>query len=97
MGLVLKNIGFALDDFSETEKTEVPFEVQFGISKRLAKSPLRFTFTAENLQRWDLTYQDPRELNQIDPLTGELILIEDPNFFDKLEVAHDLRNRILTW
>ena len=86
MGLVLKNIGVTLSDYTETEETELPFEVQFGISKRLAKSPLRFTFTAENLQRWDLTYQDPQELNQIDPLTGELILIEDPDFFDKLKL-----------
>ncbi len=86
MGLVLKNVGFALSDFSESEETKVPFELQFGISKRLAQSPLRFTFTAENLQRWDLTFQDPSELNQIDPLTGELILIQEPNFFDKLKL-----------
>lgn len=84
MGFVLKNIGFALSNYSESEETEVPFEVQFGISKRLAKSPLRFSLTLENLQQWDLTYQDPDELDQIDPLTGEVIIIEDPSFFDKL-------------
>ncbi|NND77830.1 MAG: type IX secretion system protein PorQ [Flavobacteriales bacterium] len=84
MGFVLKNIGFALSDLSENEETEVPFEVQFGITKRLAKSPLRFSLTLENLQQWDLTYQDPSELNQIDPLTGEIIIIEDPSFLDKL-------------
>lgn len=84
MGFVLKNIGFGLSDYSESEETEIPFEVQFGISKRLARSPLRFSLTFENLQQWDLTYQDPNELNQIDPLTGELIIPEDPNFIDKL-------------
>lgn len=84
MGFVLKNIGVVLDDYSDNEETEVPFEIQFGMSKRLAKSPLRFTLTLENLQQWDLTYQDPSELNQIDPLTGEVIPPDDPNFWDKL-------------
>lgn len=86
MGLVLKNMGVVLDEYSDNESLKLPFDIQFGVSKRLAKSPLRFTFTADNLQRWDLTYEDPRELNQIDPLTGELILIEEPNFFDKLKL-----------
>ena len=84
MGLVMKNIGVVLDDYSDNEETVIPFEIQYGISKRLAKSPLRFTLTLENLQQWDLTYQDPDELNQIDPLTGEIIPPDDPNFWDKL-------------
>lgn len=56
IGLVLKNIGSQISTYSGTRE-KVPFEIQAGISQRLAHAPFRFNITFQNLERWDLTYR----------------------------------------
>ena len=56
--LVFRNIGRQITTFY-SEREPLPFEVVFGISKKLINAPLRFSFVAHNLQRFDLTYEDP--------------------------------------
>jgi hypothetical protein len=47
--------------------------MQFGVSKRLEHVPFRFMVVYDNIQKWDLTYDDPIDLDgNIDPITGEL-------------------------
>jgi hypothetical protein len=36
----------------------LPFDVQLGITKKLAKAPLQFSLTAHHLQRFDILYND---------------------------------------
>lgn len=57
--LVIKNIGAQLKKYDASiQKEELPFDVQIGITKRLAKAPLQFSLTAHHLQRFDILYND---------------------------------------
>jgi len=58
-GLVARNIGRQVAHFRENNSEALPFDLVFGISKKLANAPLRFSFVAHNLHRYDLTYQSP--------------------------------------
>jgi hypothetical protein len=69
--LVIRNAGTQLKHYDNEEKEKIPFEVQAGISKQLAKAPFRFSLIGQQLQTFDLSYKDPN-LNGIDPLTGEV-------------------------
>lgn len=54
---VAKNMGAQLKTYA-TEKEDLPFDLQVGITKRLAKAPLGFSLTAQHLHRFDLAYSD---------------------------------------
>lgn len=58
MGLTLRNIGWQLKSFYEEDygqNTEMlPINLELGMSLRLAHAPLRFSFTAHNLQQWNI-------------------------------------------
>ena len=56
-GLVVKNIGSQLSTYADT-KENMPFDVQFGVSKRLEHLPFRFSVIAHHLHRWDIRYND---------------------------------------
>jgi len=45
----------------------LPFDIVFGVSKKLINAPLRFTFVAHNLHNYDLTYEDPTDTGQAFP------------------------------
>jgi len=59
-GLVLRNIGSQIKGYYSDEEGQhyepLPFNIQLGITKKLAYAPLRFTGTFHNLQHWDLSY-----------------------------------------
>jgi len=85
MSLLAKNMGSQLTRYSDADREPLPFEVQFGITKRFKNVPLRLGLIAQHLQKWDLTYENPDE-NQAQSILGE-----DANqnknengFFDKL-------------
>jgi hypothetical protein len=75
MVLMLRNFGTQLSTF-DGEREPVPFEVRFGFSTRLKYVPLRLHFMLENLQKFDLTYNDPNNVSN-DPITGEEIVEEE--------------------
>lgn len=61
LALVGKNIGKQIKSYTEENKESLPYEVQLGFSKRLAKVPLRLSVIAQQLQQWDLTYTNPAQ------------------------------------
>ncbi|MDY0102519.1 MAG: type IX secretion system protein PorQ [Lentimicrobium sp.] len=69
--LIARNIGRQLTTYTSGNTEALPFEIQFGISKRLEHLPFRYSILLTNLQKWDLTYYDPAEDN-VDPFTGEV-------------------------
>ncbi len=77
------NIGTQISTYyGQTEA--MPFEALFTISKKLQYAPFRFSLTLHDLQKFDLTYNDPNdESNQIDINTGKPIQ-RTFNFGDKL-------------
>lgn len=75
MGVVMKNAGYQFVTYTSGNREKLPFELQFGASKKLAHVPLRFSFVAHNLQKPDLTFKDPeRPEISIDPLTGDTVV-----------------------
>lgn len=57
--LLLKNIGKQLKPYTAGGKKEpLPFQIQAGISKKLAHTPIRFTIDFVHLQNWDLSFND---------------------------------------
>ena len=56
-GFVAKNMGTQLKSFAGTTE-DLPFDLEVGVSKRLRKAPLGFSFTAHHLHRLNLSYND---------------------------------------
>ena len=56
-GLVVKNIGYQITTYTGESHEKLPFEIQAGISQRLAHAPFRFSLTLRHLEKFDLTYQ----------------------------------------
>ncbi|HEU4901505.1 MAG TPA: type IX secretion system protein PorQ, partial [Flavisolibacter sp.] len=55
--IVVKNMGAQLKTYAGEEE-ELPFDLQVGITKRLAKAPFGFSLTAQHLQTFDILYSD---------------------------------------
>jgi hypothetical protein len=54
VGLVIKNVGFVLSDYSETSSSRLPFDVRIGATLKPEHMPLRFSLAAYNLtDRYD--------------------------------------------
>lgn len=77
MSLIAKNIGRQLKPYHGSNIEPLPFELQFGISQRLAHLPFRYSILYNHIEKWNLRYEDPTTVNT-DPVTGEVI--EDNNF-----------------
>lgn len=77
---VAKNMGSQLRQYDGSAKEELPFDMQLGISKRLANAPLQFSITAWHLQQFNIRYEDTifNQENGFEP-TGK-----GDFFFDKL-------------
>ena len=66
-----RNIGAQLKSYVEKNNEPLPTEALLGVSKKLAHTPLRFNLTYRHLEKFDLSYSDPYNLGDLDPLTGE--------------------------
>lgn len=52
-GIVIKNIGAQLKSYNK-DRLPMPWEIQMGISQKLSHAPIRLSFTARHLNKWDL-------------------------------------------
>lgn len=59
-----KNIGTQLRKYDGTDPDDLPFDLQLGITKRLASAPFSFSLTAHHLHRFDILYQDENFNNE---------------------------------
>lgn len=82
---MLRNIGTQASTFTE-QREKLPFQAQLGITYKFRHAPFRLGLMMEQLQRWDLTYEDPNRTVQIDPTTGETI--EDKVTFADKALLH---------
>jgi len=74
VSLIFRNIGTQLKPYVSGNTEKLPFEINLGMSQRLAHLPFRYSILLTNLQKWDLTYDDPNDPNnKVDPITGEVI------------------------
>ncbi len=55
--VVLRNIGMQLTTYyGNAQREHIPFEIQAGISQKLAHAPFRFSVCFQQLQVWNLAY-----------------------------------------
>jgi hypothetical protein len=75
IGLVIKNFGFVLSEYSETSSTSLPFDVQAGVTFKPEHMPFRFSFAANNLIRPGKVYDNPideEKLKTLDKVMSHL-------------------------
>ncbi len=82
--LIVKNIGRQITTYTDGDHESLPFEIQWGISKKFEHAPFRLILLVNDLQKWDLTYSDPNKEPEIDPFTGEEINTTGWDWGDKL-------------
>lgn len=90
----IKNVGRQINNYIDGADESFPAEALIGISKRLAHTPLRFNLTYRHLETFDLSYTDPFDLGDVDPVTGEA-QIKTINFGNKLSRHFILAAEIL--
>ncbi|TNE53377.1 MAG: type IX secretion system protein PorQ [Bacteroidetes bacterium] len=77
---VLKNVGAQFD----RSPSLTPWELQLAVAHKVKHAPFRFTLLMHHLNTFDLTYTDPNQRPDIDPLTGDTIPITLPGFGEKV-------------
>jgi branched-subunit amino acid transport protein len=61
---VVKNFGTQLSTYREGVRESIPFEIQFGVSKRLENLPFRFSIIAHKLETPNLNYDNPAQVEE---------------------------------
>jgi len=75
---VARNIGTQITPYEDTYE-KLPFELILGISQTLENIPIRWHFTLENMQRWEVAFANPnRDENDLEGNSTP----ENINFFD---------------
>jgi hypothetical protein len=82
--VLVRNVGYQFVPFLGKDKTAPPAEILMSFSHKLKHAPIRFTYLAHHLNRWDITYTDPSIKGTVDPLTGDSILPKKSNTFQKV-------------
>jgi hypothetical protein len=69
--ITLRNVGAQLSTYlPEADRQNLPYDLQIGFTKKLAKAPFRVSVAAVDLLRWNLRYNNPLE-SETSLLTGE--------------------------
>jgi hypothetical protein len=63
IGLAIKNFGFLLSDYTDTERQRLPFDIQAGTTIKPDHMPFRFSLTAHHLTQPNLLYNDNSDEN----------------------------------
>ena len=80
---LVKNAGLKFKDYTTNDTGILPIDLQLAASYKLAHAPFRFNINVNNLNRWNLTYNDPFAQPTYDALTGDTIPVPKANFIEK--------------
>jgi len=59
IGFVVKNLGFLKQNFSGISDPILPLDIRAGVTFKPLYMPVRFSFTAHHLNKFDMVYNDP--------------------------------------
>ena len=107
VGFAVRHLGFLLSDYTDKNKSRLPTDIQLGLSYKPEYMPFRFSLTARNLIRTDITFFDP-STNQLfgrgnaqgfsEQLFRRLVfgteLLVSPNFQLRMGYNHLLRQEL---
>jgi len=92
---VVKNLGYTFKQYTTSQKTTLPIDVQASASYKLKHAPFRFSILAKQLNQWDVIYKDPNEKPTYDALTGDTIPVKSYGFLEKLGHHMNLQVEII--
>ena len=78
-GVAVRNAGIQFRTYAGVTE-DLPLEVAFGMSKLLKNVPIRWSFTLENVQQWNLAFRN--SVRDQEGLNGETVKEDDPGFFN---------------
>ncbi len=78
---VLRNAGIQLTSYDGTKESKLPLQIQVGGSYQLEHVPIRLYGTLDNLQQWQLAYDNPSDSTA--DFEGNVIN-ESPTFLNNL-------------
>jgi hypothetical protein len=61
VGLTIKNLGVIISEYSETSNSRLPLDVQLGATIKPDYMPVRFSLSAFNLLKPEVTYYNPAD------------------------------------
>ena len=70
-GIAVKNLGIRLKAFTPNDNPDLPLDVQMGVSFKPNYMPVRFSFTAHHLYKYDISYLDKSIVKK--DLSGNII------------------------
>ena len=74
LSIVARNIGAELYNNYQENRNKLPFRMLAAASKRLEHLPFTMIIVYDNIQKWDLGYDDPLDLDgNYDPMTGQMV------------------------
>jgi hypothetical protein len=76
-GFTIKNIGYQITTYAGEPHQKLPFEIQAGISQRLAYAPFRFSLTLRHLEKYDLTHEYITDKTSVTGETGNSEFLEN--------------------
>lgn len=96
VSLLLKNMGTAIKPYQGAADDDLPFDIQIGFTKRLAKAPLQFSITAHHLHGYNINYNDTSFNNEssisnkkitVDKLLQHVVFATQLFITDKVELT----------
>lgn len=103
---LLKNMGSQLTTYQGTSREDLPFDIQVGVSKKLAGAPIQFSLSAYHLHRFDLVSDDTifnsgndRQDNALNNIVSHFVFSTQLFLAKKLEISaayNHLQRRELT-
>jgi len=84
LSFIARNIGTQIVKYTQNRE-KLPFEMQLGFSQKLKHAPFTYSIVIQNIEKWDLTYDDPNDpKNEKDAITNEIKeKSKTEQFFDK--------------
>jgi hypothetical protein len=58
VSLLMKNMGTQVKQYQNSKPDDLPFDIDLGITKRLAHAPIQFSLTAHHLHQFNIRYND---------------------------------------
>ena len=71
--ILIKNFGFIISDYLDYSSSNLPFDVQVGMTIKPEHMPARFTITGYNLMRGDLIHNETENNNRITGIVDNIL------------------------
>ena len=86
VGISILNIGTQLKSYTPGNRESLPFDIRFGLSKKLAHVPFRIDVVLHHLYTWDIRYNDPNQIKSSNIFGIDSLNLQKPKtyFADKL-------------